>query len=167
MNRRGFLAVLVAGWICPTLAHSPYRQWGVFRRRFLIIQTSRDDLEGDRLGEALVAELNARVPEANAMNGRSPDAGRVAELLMSGQTMLAVFSQDFALNLVQSGSVSLRVLARRSRHLLCTSETLPAEHAYRISAALAERSARPALPPPLAMHAGAAAYHDGREIPTQ
>jgi hypothetical protein len=48
-------AVLVVGGV--TSAHTPYRQWQVYRRRHLLIGTSKTDARSYALGKQIVSVL--------------------------------------------------------------------------------------------------------------
>lgn len=184
MNRRTLLracAVLLAGWsLTPALAHTPYRQWDIFRRRYLQVLTSRSDLAGDALGDDWVAALRERLPLSRAMVSRARDTGRVASLLKTDQARLAVLSHEDA-RLLSSGQAQyadyapmpLQVLLRSPTHVLVVRENLPLHHAYAIAAALLEDNARLHLDAPLdgldgmTLHPGAraAALGDTIEAP--
>lgn len=166
--------MLAAG---PLLAHSPYRQWKVLRQRFLLVHSTRTDPAGDELAEKLVAVLQAVLPEANAMLGRSPDEPRLAALLTSGQAVLAMMraadAQDLFLGRAafagQDGRGLRRLLAVES-HVLATVDTFPHRHAWLVSAALTENAGALAVRVPridegaVPVHPGALAYARGEPL---
>ena len=90
-QRRRFLgaASLAAGWLLLT-AHSPYRQWTVYRQVHLVIITSRDDPAGDALGDEMAEIVRAALPDSRAAVGRGPRAERIASLLATAQAEVAI-----------------------------------------------------------------------------
>ena len=65
VDRRSIIRLgIAAGAALFAAGHTPYEQWVVYRRRVLLIGSSRDDPEGYRLGRH-VAEILARdLPES-------------------------------------------------------------------------------------------------------
>jgi hypothetical protein len=177
ISRRDFLFSLVGLAAGPALAHSPYRQWKVLRERFLLVHSTRTDSAGDQIAEDLVVVLQAVLPEANAMVGRSPDEPRLAALLTSRQAVLAIMlgadAQDLFLGrgafAGQDGRGLRRLLAIGS-HVLATIDTFPHRHAWLVSAALTENAGELAVRVPRAdesavpVHPGALAYARGEPL---
>lgn len=181
MKRRTLLqacAVMLAGWpLTPALAHTPYRQWDIFRRRYLQVLTSRSDLDGDAIGDEWVAQLKQRLPLSRAMVSRARDLGRVASLLKTDQARLAVLSHDDA-RLLASGlppyedyaPMPLKILFGNASHVLVARENMPMHHAFAITAALLEDGDRLGLMVPLdgidgmTLHPGARAAALGETI---
>jgi hypothetical protein len=181
MKRRTLLcagAALLVGWpLAPALAHTPYRQWDIFRRRYLQMLTSRSDLDGDAVGDDWVAQLKQRLPLSRAMVSRARDMGRVASLLKTDQARLAVLSHDDARRLASGlppfdefAPLPLQVMLANASHVLVARENLPLHHAFAIAAALLEDSDRLGLTVPLdglngmALHPGARAAALGESI---
>lgn len=181
MKRRTLLrasVALLAAWpLSPVLAHTPYRQWDIFRRRYLQLLTSRSDLIGDAAGDEWVALLVRRLPLSRAMVSRARDMTRVASLLKTDQARLAVLSYDDA-QLIAGGlppyqdfaPMPLQVLLDNGQHLLVARDNLPLHHAYAIVSALLEEGERLNLTVPLdgafgmAVHPGARAVALGEAI---
>lgn len=151
MNRRHLLQRAAAGVLlcCAPLraafAHSPYRQWDIFRKRYLQILTSRSDLDGDNTGDQWVALLIERLPLSRAMISRARDMGRVASLLKTDQAKLAILSYADASAMAAGKApfedyapMPLQVMLDNGSHLLVTRENLPLHHGYAITAALLE-----------------------------
>ena len=151
MNRRHLLqraaaAVMMACLpLHGALAHSPYRQWDIFRKRYLQILTSRSDLDGDNTGDQWVALLVERLPLSRAMISRARDMGRVASLLKTDQAKLAILSYADAKAMASGlppfedyAPMPLQVMLDNGSHLLVTRENLPLHHGYAITAALLE-----------------------------
>lgn len=181
MKRRTLLracAALLAGWpLAPALAHTPYRQWDIFRRRYLQLLTSRSDLDGDAIGDEWVALLRERLPLSRAMVSRARDMTRVASLLKTDQARLAVLSHDDARLLASAqppyedfAPMPLQVLLANPSHVLAVRENMPVHHGFAIAAALLEEADRLGLSVPLdgmhgmKLHPGARAAALGETI---
>ncbi len=181
MKRRTLLracaALLVAGPLAPSWAHTPYRQWDIFRRRYLQVLTSRSDLAGDAIGDDWVAHLLQRLPLSRAMVSRARDTARVASLLKTDQARLAVLSHADARAIAaglppydEYAPMPLQVLLANASHVLVVRENLPLHHGYAIASALLEDGDRLALSAPLdglngmSLHPGARAASLGETI---
>jgi len=70
----------------PALAHTPYKQWVVYRRKHLLIGCHRQDPGTYVLAQRLVKVLQTRLPDARARIARAPTAGRLASLLGTNTT---------------------------------------------------------------------------------
>jgi len=175
-QRRRFLgaASLAAGWFLLT-AHSPYRQWTVYRQVHLVIITSRDDPAGDALGDEMAEIVRASLPDSRATVGRGPRAERTASLLATAQAEVAIVPKAVALSMFHGidrfrdyGAIPLRVILQNDTHLLvCRSDLIDA-HAYLLAEALLKNGAtlRLSLPPDtgddgLPPHPGVIAYAGG------
>lgn len=182
MHRRRFLntaalAVLPAGFACPAAAHTPYRQWDIFRKRYLQVLTSRTDAVGDALGDSFVAVLRDKLPLSRALVSRARDLVRIASMVKTDQGKLAILSHADA-HAMFSGKppfdpffpMPLEVLLDSGAHLLVTRPDLPLHHGYLIAATLADpASALPARVPlggklGMGLHAGALAFAAGEKI---
>ncbi len=191
MNKRGFLksataltaatttAVALPLLIAPlsALAHTPYRQWDIFRKRYLQILTSRGDAVGDAAGDEWVALLRERLPLSRAMVSRARDLNRIASLLKTDQAKLAILSHADARDLYQARApyedfkpMPLQLLLDNGSHLLVTRDDLPLHHAYAVVVTLLEESGALKLKVPLegkfgmAVHPGARAAALGETI---
>jgi hypothetical protein len=175
-HRRRFLGAvsLVAGWFLLT-AHSPYRQWTVYRQVHLVIITSRDDPEGDALGDAMAAIVRDVLPDSRAAVGRGPRAERIASLLATAQAEVAIVPKALALSMFHGidrfrdyGPIPLRVIIQGDTHLLVSRSDFIDAHAYLLAEALLKNGSGlglslpskpgPNEPPP---HPGVIAYSSG------
>ena len=154
-------------------AHTPYRQWEVYRRKHLLIGCHRDDPASYAFAKGLVGTLAARLPEARSRVARGPSAGRIASLLATEQMEIAVLQRGVAApmaagsgDFVPYGPIALRTLLELGDHLVVARADFPAHHAWLVTRALEERRARatngaPALPE----HPGASAFRAGGAMP--
>lgn len=73
-------------------AHTPYRQWVVYRRKHLLIGSHRKNLAGYALAKTVAATLAEGLPASRARVARAPAATRLASLLATDQLDLAVLT---------------------------------------------------------------------------
>lgn len=181
ITRRAFLRTASASLAALLLAgHSPYRQWKVYRQRYLLLFTMRDDPPSDELGERLAARLRKVLPDSRAQVARAPNAQRIASLISTGQADTAVLAHAQALALYRGtapfadyGAVPLRVLAETSAYQLVCREDFKPEHAYLVAEALTRepRVTDVRVPQPAAeqtgvpLHAGVLAFARGEPVP--
>jgi len=175
-NRRRLLAALtlliVAG---VTNAHTPYRQWVVYRRKHLLIGTTRADPDGYRLGKALAGALATELPESQARVARARDTRRLANLMATGQLQTALFNIEEVLAMAAGsspyediGPLDLRVLLILDRYLLMAVPTLPDHHAWLVTSALEVAgygTSQLIGADGISFHPGSRAYLDGRRMP--
>lgn len=162
MLRRRFLSVLSSSAALLLLAaHTPYRQWKVYRQTHLLVFTSRDDPRSDELGERIAARLRELLPQSKAQVARAPHVARIASLITTGQADVAVLSRANAAALFARQApfadylpVALRVLVENQQYQLVCREDFKPEHAYLVAEALAGGSGEPGISVPL--HQGAA-----------
>ncbi len=183
MHRRQFI-LRTAGALAafafpafPAFAHTPYAQWDVFRKRHLQILTSHADLPGDETGDEWVAVLRDKLPLSRAMVSRAHDMPRVAALLKTNQSKLAVMSYMHA-RLMFTGSapfeeyapMPLEVLVDDGKYLLVTRPDLPLHHGFLIAATLMGEAEKLHLQNPgkgkfgMRVHAGAQAFFNGEKL---
>jgi hypothetical protein len=126
-------------------AHTPYRQWQVYRQRHLVIGTSRADAPSYALGKRIVFVLLEHLPESSARVTRGPDPWRLASLLTTSQLDVVLLSTEDAAALQDGrapfeafGPTEMRALARLGSHLLLTRPDFPDRHAYLVAMTLSE-----------------------------
>jgi hypothetical protein len=183
--RRRALAALGAVAASTLLAaHTPYNQWKVFRKRFLLVHTSREDMPSDELGERIAAVLRESLPASRAQVVRTPTAARIASLMSTAQADVAVVSRANALAMTTAAppfddffATPLRVIVENSTHQFVAREDFPFHHAWLISRSIVEAGTIEGLVVPMRdeataraegtipTHAGAAAFARGEPLP--
>jgi hypothetical protein len=156
-------------------AHTPYRQWDVYRRKHLLVGTCRADPDSYPLGQRLVSMLVSGLPESKARVTRAPDQKRLASLLTTDQLELVLFTLDEAVALEGGkppfsdyGPYPLRLVYEVEGYALVCGEAFPARHAWLVTGALADH-----LPMPddlvaserLTVHEGTRAFLSGEPQP--
>jgi len=183
MQRRRFIgsaaAILAAGlWpVAQALAHTPYAQWDIFRKRNLQILTSHSDLPGDAIGDEWVDFLHKKLPLSRAMVSRARDVARVASLLKTDQSKLAVLSYQHAQAIMTGASpfedypnIPLQIMFDNGTHVLVARDNLPLHHGFLIAVTLLEAAGPMHLTVPLdgkfgmKVHPGARAAALGEKI---
>jgi hypothetical protein len=180
MRRRAALRLgAIAGAWLALSAHTPYRQWQVYRMRYLLIGTSRRDALGHELGQRVAAALLEALPESKARVARGPDAQRLASLLTTGQLQLALLARadvealrDGVAPFQAFGPTELRALFRFGDHWLVAPPDFPDAHAWQVTGALAPQLAAfeqaevaGPLASPVPPHRGTAAFLAGAPMP--
>lgn len=161
----------------PAFAHTPYRQWDVYRRKHLLIGTCRADPASYPLGKRLVAILAAGLPDSKARVTRAPDQMRLASLVTTGQLELVLlqFGEAVALTgghapFAEFGPYPLRLVFEAEGYALVCGEEFPARHAWLVTRALADgfpalKSLDASNEPELALHEGSRAFLVGAPQP--
>ena len=177
MNRREFLwvPVLLAGWQAAG-AHTPYRQWVVYRKKHLLIGAHRADPTTYDLAKKLAAVLAHNLPKSRCRVARAPTAQRLASLIGTDQLDVAVLNPADAIAMLNGsgrfepyGPISIRRLASIGGRLLVAHERLPARHAWLIAATLDQTKTidmrQLELDPDISWHSGALSYLHGKPQP--
>ena len=183
-TRRRLLTLALAGVAGMVgAAHAPYGQWGVYRKKHLLILTTRVDPASFELGRKVAAALLHELPESQAQVSRAPHKARIASLLSSRQLDLALMRPDDAAALREGkapyadyGPMPLMTLLGIEDFLLVCRDDFASLHAWLIAEALSEavtglsvkpsRSERPGPPDlRLPLHPGAIAYFSGKPRP--
>ncbi|MFW6077260.1 MAG: hypothetical protein ACOC71_05885 [Hyphomicrobiales bacterium] len=176
VSRRTLLAgagCLLAGGAAR--AHTPYRQWQVYRQKHLLIGTCRADPESYPLGKRLVSILVAGLPESKARVARARTQRRLASLLTTGQLEVLLLTLEEAAALADGkapfaefGPYPLRLMFEVDGHALVCGEAFPESHAWLVTDALAEElpvSDALRAPDKLTVHPGSAAFLAGEPHP--
>jgi TRAP-type uncharacterized transport system substrate-binding protein len=181
MQRRGFLHVILASTALTFgTGHTPYRQWVVYRKRHLLIVTSRTDALSYPLGKRLAEILSTHLPASQARVTRAPHTERLASLISSKQLDVALLTRHDAIALldgqppfVDYGPVPLRTIVGMGDYLLVCRDDFPVRHAYLVAQTLSLHGAElpvlqdtaPGTEPAVPLHPGALAYFQGRPLP--
>lgn len=183
MRRRRFLELALIGAaaaLAPvaTWAHTPYRQWVVYRKRHLLILTSRADPRGVTLGRRVAEVLAEYLPASEARLSRGPHAQRIASLISTKQMDVAILPRADAAALMAGqppfedyGPVPLRTIVTLGDHLLICRDDFPDRHAYVVAWTLVANASLLPVPAvvgdggPVPAHPGALAYAAGRPAP--
>ena len=183
MQRRRFIAAattlmaMAALPVTAAWAHTPYRQWDIFRKRHLQILTSRSDLAGDTAGDDWVACLAEKLPLSRAMVSRARDMIRVVSLMKTDQAKLAILSYADADAIFSAKSpyeefkpMPLQVMFDNGAYVLVARNDLPLHHGFLIAVTLLEDAKTLHLTVPLDgkfgmdVHPGAKAAALGEKI---
>ena len=185
IGRRVLLrSALALAAVIAASGHAPYGQWNVYRKRRLLILTSRSDGRSFPIGERVASVLAAHLPESQSQVSRAPSNERVASLISTHQMDVAVLSRNEA-ELLRAGSgpfeeygaVPLRVMVALGEYLLVCRDDFPALHAYLVAKTLAENrvelglevssinASQAASGKAVPMHRGAQAYFNGLPPP--
>ena len=158
------------------LAHTPYRQWKVYRQRHLMIGASREDPATYPKAKEIQAFLEKQLPEASARVARARTRRRLADLLATDQIRIILLSVEDAVALRQgrppfTAPVEIRILWRFGDHLLVVRPSFSPAHAWMLARSFAERGmalagASPApAPTAIPLHEGARIARDGGPMP--
>lgn len=124
-------------------AHTPYKQWVVYRKKHLLIGTDKS-IEGSYpLGKQFASILAVYLPESRARVARAPNSERIASLLTTGQLDVALLPRRQAVALAQGdspfadyGPIELRTLYVNGDFLLVCRADFPDQHAYLVTETL-------------------------------
>ena len=160
-------------------AHTPYRQWQVYRQRHLVIGTSRADGPSYALGKRIALVLLEHLPKSSARVTRGPDPWRLASLLTTSQLDVVLLTADDAAALRDGrppfeafGPTEMRALARLGSHLLVTRPDFPDRHAWLVAMTLMwhgdalDAAVQIVAAGVVPAHPGALAYASGAPEPT-
>jgi hypothetical protein len=184
-SRRKFLRNAAAGAAAMlSCGHAPYGQWGVYRRRYLLILTTRADPPSFELGKRVAELLADRLPSSKAQVSRAPNKERIASLISSRQMDVALMRRDDAAALrlgkppfAEHGPVKLFTIVGIGEFLLACRDDFAARHAWLIAEAFDKsRHVLPELLLPRAstseppdsripLHPGALGYFTGVPVP--
>ena len=175
-SRRSVVGGLLAAAVVPgtVFAHTPYKQWAVYRQKHLLIGCHKDLPETYQLAQSIVATLDENLPAASARIARAPAPTRLASLLATRQLDVAVLTPDTAVKIHDGegiyaayGSIALTTLLPLDGYLVVGHTRLKESHCWQITRALESittvdaRSITPALP----WHSGTARFLEGSPLP--
>jgi TRAP-type uncharacterized transport system substrate-binding protein len=178
LSRRSTLRLVLVGAVSFLVGgHAPYGQWGVYRKRYLLILTTRDDPTSYELGTRIAALLAERLPESRARVSRAPHKERVASLISSKQMDVAAMHRNDAADLragaapyADYGPAPLHMIVAIGDYQLVCRDDFPARHAWLIAEALSKdshsiRVSGDSSDTRVPLHPGAEAYFSGRPLP--
>ena len=171
MKRRLWLRGAAGGAAVVLLAaHSPYRQWEVYRKTRLVIAASASDAGAVALARALAEVFAERLPQSRASFARARDTNDLVRLVASRQLEVVVLREvdayaafSGAEPFADNGRVALRTLAPLGEHLFACIEGVPNAAAYMLVEALAERWG--ALDAALVQHASSPKPRQAPRVP--
>lgn len=145
-GRRALLRSLFAlTAVAAAMGHAPYGQWNIYRKRNLLILTSRSDAPSFSIGERVASVLAKHLPESRAQVSRAPNTRRVASLISTKQMDVAVLSRNDAAGLftgrgafAEFGPVSLRTIVLLGDYLMVCRDDFASLHAYLLAQTLME-----------------------------
>jgi TRAP-type uncharacterized transport system substrate-binding protein len=162
----GLLAGLFAAGLAE--AHTPYKQWVVYRKKHLLIGTDKSVKGSYPLGKRLAAVLAEKLPESQARVARAPNSTRIASLLATGQLDVALLPTQQAVALAQGQppfapyeAMELRSLFASGDFLLVCRPDFSEEHAYLVTSTLAhyaDEAFASTAEPPIPLHPGSRAF---------
>lgn len=180
IDRRRLIATILATLAWPALsAHTPYRQWKLYRKQHLLIGTSKTDAPSFPLGKQVADLLLTYLPESSSRVTRAPDQQRLASLITTGQMELVLLSRSDTAALAAGrapfedfGETPLNALFTYGNYVLVCRPDFPYRHAWLVVRTLSEQAAAidgaaPAEPGgvPVPVHPGALAYAEGEPEP--
>lgn len=144
LPRRQVLHLSIAlGAAAVLQGHTPYRQWAVYRKRRLLIGSSRTDPASYSLSKLVAETLFDHLPASRARASRAPHAWRLASLLATEQLDVGILAAGDAAALAEGrapfedmGGLDLRQLFTFGGHLLVSRSDFSARHAYLVSETL-------------------------------
>ena len=168
-RRIALRAVLgAAAWVALS-AHSPYGQWGTFRKSRLIVFADAEDPRSQELAGALAGRIAGAVPASGATWARAPGALQLVKLLASHQADVILLPSDLAVRarageapFAEVGALPIVALAASAGFLLLSLDEYPEVWAWQLARALAAEE----LPDgPISLHPGVSAYRSGKPMP--
>ena len=146
MQRRDILkAGLAAAFFYNSAAqaHTPYKQWQVYRKKHLLIGCLKDRPLTYELAKTLVNLFANELPRANARVARAPNSQRIASLMATGQLDTAIIPVSLLTDMATGngvyaayGKIPLRVIFLFENLALVGLDSMPDHHALLIHNAL-------------------------------
>ena len=143
-TRRRLLGLALALAATPAVAHTPFRQWLVYRQKHLLIGAHRGDSRTYELAREVVAALARELPEARARVARGPGPERIAALIGTGQLFLTVLASDQASRMATAAepfagyrpTPTHALVDLGGQYLLFAAPGFPVDHARLVTAAV-------------------------------
>ena len=179
MRRREFISALLVGLYAGTSnnarAHTPYKQWNVYRRKHLLIGCHKDRDETYVMAKTVVGVLEQHLPKASARVARAPTVQRIASLMATDQMDVAIVKPEDAGAMAQGidnfkpyGEIALSELLQvEDLSMVCQSD-VPDRHAWLITDALIDNLPQAVIndrQSGLALHSGAKLRYAGQPMP--
>ena len=162
-GRRALLAAALGGAVLlgpgrALLAHTPYRQWKVYRQRHLMIGASREDAATYPMAKEIQRFLEEHLPEASARVARARTRRRLSDLLATDQIRIVLLSVEDAVALGRGrppfrSPVEVRTLWRFGGHAMIVRPSFPPAHAWILARTFEEHGAVLAGSSPSPAHA--------------
>ncbi|MFK7853614.1 MAG: hypothetical protein AB8B79_05850 [Granulosicoccus sp.] len=177
-SRRSCIGAILAAALQPlsSSAHTPYKQWAVYRQKHLLVGCHKDDPETYELSKEIVALLETELPTASARVARAPAATRLASLLATDQLNVAVIAPETAAAMQSGagifaayGSIPLGTLLPIGSKVLVGHHRLHDNHSWQITKALEPMSTVDVktVSPSLPWHKGSLQYVLGKPKPNK
>ena len=163
----GLALASVAVSAAPVIAHTPYGQWVVYRKKHLLVGAHRGDPRTYELAKSVDAGLARELPGAQARVARGPRPQRIASLIGTGQLFLTVLSRDEAQRMADAAApfetyspTPVHAVADLGGdYLLFAAPTFPDQHANLVAQAVYHSGLGRRPGPGVAeIHPGAALY---------
>ena len=159
-------------------AHTPYRQWEVYRMKHLLIGTSREDAASYPLGKQLVELLVQAVPESRARVARARTVERLGSLIATDQLKVLLISDKHLAEMAEGtgpfkafGPIEIARLFQFDGLVLVSRADFPASHAWIVARAFLDNAEASGGAPPrpgagqVPIHPGVTAAVNGEELP--
>jgi hypothetical protein len=159
-------------------AHTPYRQWEVYRMKHLLIGTSREDTASYPLGKQLAELLIEAVPETRARVARARTVERLASLISTDQLKVLLISDKHLVAMAEGtgpfkafGPIEIARLFDFDELVLISRADFPASHAWIVVRAFLDNMEASGGTPPrpgdgkVPIHPGALAAVNGEALP--
>ncbi len=167
-----FVAMLVLS------AHTPYRQWEVYRMKHLLIGTSREDTASYPLGKQLAELLVQAVPKTRARVVRARTVERLGSLISTDQLKVLLISDKHLAEMAEGtgpfkafGPIEIARLFHFDGLVLISRADFPAAHAWIVARAFLDNAEASGGTPPwpgdgqVPVHPGAMAAVNGEALP--
>ena len=182
MHPAGLFTIVRCGLILVALlalsAHTPYRQWEVYRMKHLLIGTSREDTASYTAGKQLAELLIEAVPETRARVARARTVERLASLISTDQLKVLLISNKHLAEMAEGtgpfkafGPIEIARLFQFDGLVLISRTDFPASHAWIVVRAFLDNMEAFGGTPPrqgdgqVPVHPGALAAVNGEALP--